>query len=320
METLLQLLYLNFTQPRFDENDYNTLMKMLRAQLENARTNPDFVMQEKFTDVAYGHNPRRQVITTEVLDKFSFDKLPGIYTKLFPGADSFTFYIVGNVDMNVLKPLVEKYIGSIPTTGSPVGTIDDKATPVKGVVSEDFQTAMQQPKVSVHYRFTGDMKHSIRGKLAMTLLAEALSSRYLTSIREEKGGTYGVHVYGSTQARPHETYRMDIQFDTNEEMADELREIVMQELHAIAENGPKSEDIEKTREFLAKQWKNSLEQNGSWIPYLLDYDLLGFDYLTDYEAALRSMTGADVQALAKKILDDNNLVQVVMRPAPAAEK
>ncbi|MDE5963215.1 MAG: insulinase family protein, partial [Alistipes sp.] len=320
METLLQLLYLNFTQPRFDENDYNTLMKMLRAQLENARTNPDFVMQEKFTDVAYGHNPRRQVITTEVLDEFSFDKLSGIYAKLFPGADSFTFYIVGNVDVNVLKPLVEKYIGSIPTTGSPVGTIDDKAAPVKGAVLEDFQTAMQQPKVSVHYRFTGDMPQSIRGKLAMTLLTEALNSRYLISIREEKGGTYGVHVYGSTQARPHETYRMDIQFDTNEEMADELREIVMQELRAIAENGPKSEDIEKTREFLAKQWKNSLEQNGSWIPYLLDYDLLGFDYLADYEATLRSMTGADVQALAKKMLDDNNLVQVVMRPAPVAEK
>ncbi len=320
LETLLQLLYLNFTQPRFDENDYNTLMKMLRAQLENVRTNPDFVMQEKFTDVAYGHNPRRQVITIETLEGFSFDKLSGIYAKLFPGADSFTFCIVGNVDLNTLKPLVEKYIGSIPTTGKPAGTVDDKAAPVKGTVLEDFQTSMQQPKVSVHYRFTGDMPQSIRGKLALTLLTEALSTRYLTSIREEKGGTYGVQVYGSTQARPHETYQMNIRFDTNAEMADELRELVMQEVHAIAENGPKSEEIEKTREFLAKQWKNSLEQNGSWIPYLLDYELLGLDYITDYEDTLRSMTAADVQALAKKILEDNNLVQVVMRPAPAEEK
>lgn len=320
METLLQLLYLNFTQPRFDENDYNTLMKLLRAQMENVRTNPDFVMQERFTDVAYGHNPRRQVITLEKLDDFDFAQLPAIYKKLFPGANSFTFYIIGNVDLNTLKPLVEKYIGSIPTTGKPVGTVDDHAAPVKGAVVEDFQVAMQQPKVSIHYRFTGDMPHSIRNKITMKLLMEALSSRYLISVREEKGGTYGVHVYGSTQARPHETYQMNIQFDTNEAMADELREIVMQEIRGIAENGPKSEDIEKTREFLAKQWKNSLEQNGSWIPYLLDYDLLGFDYLADYEATLRAVTGADVQALAKKMLEDNNLVQVVMRPAPAVEK
>lgn len=314
METLLQLLYLNFTQPRFDENDYNTLMKGLRAQVENVRTNPDFVMQEKFTDVAYGHNPRRQVITLETLDKFSFDRLPGIYAKLFPGADSFTFYIVGNVDPDTLKPLVEKYIGSIPTTGNPVSTFDDHAAPVKGAVVENFETAMQQPKVSVHYRFTGDMPRSIQGKLAMTFLTQALSTRYLTSVREEKGGTYGVHVYGSTQTRPHETYRMDILFDTNKEMADELCEIVMQEIREIAQNGPKSEDIEKTREFLAKQWKNSLEQNGSWMRYLLERYVVGNDYIADYEETLRSLSNADVQALAKKMLEDNNLVQVVMRP------
>ncbi len=320
VETLLQLLYLNFTQPRFDENDYNTLMKMLRAQLENVRTNPDFVMQEKFTDVAYGHNPRRQVITIETLDQFDFAQLPSIYQKLFPGADSFTFYIVGNVDLNTLKPLVEKYIGSIPTTGHPVGTVDDHAAPVKGAVVEDFRTPMQQPKVSIYYRFTGDMPQSIRNKLTMNLLMEALNSRYLISVREEKGGTYGVQVFGKTEKRPHETYRMDIQFDTNAEMADELQEIVMQEIRNIAENGPKNEDIEKTREFLAKQWKNSLEQNGSWMRYLLQYDVDGNDYLADYETELRSITDADVQALAKKILADNNLVQVVMRPAPAAEK
>lgn len=320
METLLQLLYLNFTQPRFDEDDYNTLMKMLRAQLENVRTNPDFVMEEKFMDVAFGHHPRRQVVTLETLDKFDFAQLPGIYKKLFPGADSFTFYMVGNVDLNTLKPLVEKYIGSIPTTGHPAGTVDDHAAPVKGTVVEDFQTPMQQPKVSVHYRFTGDMQQTIKNKLAMRLLTEALSTRYLTSIREEKGGTYGVQVYGSTQKRPAETYRMDIQFDTNAEMADELQEIVMQEIRNIAENGPKSEDIEKTREYLAKQWKNSLEQNGSWMGYIQELNTVGNDYLADYEQTLRSITDADVQALAKKVLADNNLVRVVMRPAPAAEK
>lgn len=320
LETLLQLLYLNFAQPRFDADDYNTLMKMLRAQLENVRTNPDFVMQEKFMDVAYGHNPRRQVITVETLDQFDFAQLPNIYKKLFPGADSFTFYIVGNVDLNTLKPLVEKYIGSIPTTGRPVGTVDDHAAPVKGAVVEDFLTPMQQPKVSIYYRFTGDMPQSIRNKLTMILLTEALNSRYLISVREEKGGTYGVQVYGKTAKRPTESYQMNIQFDTNAEMADELQEIVMQEFRNIAENGPKSEDIEKTREYLAKQWKNSLEQNGSWMRYMLQYYADGNDYLADYETALRSITAADVQALAKKVLADNNLVRVVMRPAPAAEK
>lgn len=314
LETMLQLLWLNFTQPRFDENDYNTLIRMVRAQLDNVKSNPDYIMEETFTDVAYGTNPRRQLISPEIVDRFRFEELPAIYRKLYPGADSFTFIFVGNVDLDTLKPLVEKYIGSLPTTGTRSTFVDDKAAPVKGEVTKDFTTAMQQPKVSVHYLFTGSMPHTLKNKLAMTLLTQALNSRYLISIREEKGGTYGVQVSGSTGYIPTENYQMDIQFDTNAEMADELRAIVMQEIEEIAANGPKTEDIEKTREFLAKNWQNTLEQNGGWMSYIQAKYGSGLDYLGEYEQTLKSMTNEDVQALARKILDDKNLVQVIMRP------
>ncbi|MDE6624023.1 MAG: insulinase family protein [Alistipes sp.] len=314
IETMLQLLWLNFTQPRFDENDYNTLIRMIRSQLDNVKSNPDYLMEETFTDVAYGSNPRRQLMSPEIVDRFRFEELPAIYRKLYPGADSFTFFFVGNVDLDTLKPLVEKYIGSLPTTGTPSTFVDDNAAPVKGEVTKDFTAAMQQPKVSVHYLFTGEMPHTLKNKLAMTLLTQALNSRYLISIREEKGGTYGVHVSGSTTYIPTESYQMDIQFDTNAEMADELRAIVMQEIEQIAANGPKAEDIEKTREFLAKNWKNTLEQNGGWMSYIQAKYGSGLDYLGEYEQTLQSLTGEDVQALARKILDDKNLVQVIMRP------
>ena len=263
LETMFQLLYLNFTQPRFDENDYNTLMKMLRAQLENVKSNPDYLMEDKFIDVAYGNNPRRQMVSTEIIDKFSFEALPAIYKKLYPDANSFVFKFVGNVDLETLKPLVEKYIGSIPTSKKPMTFADDKCDPVKGEVTEDFTASMQQPKVSVRYMFSGEMPYTLKNKAALSFLTQALNSRYLVSIREEKGGTYGVQVSGSTEYIPSETYNMTISFDTNEEMADELREIVMKEIEEIAANGPKSEDIEKNREFMLKSWKNSLEQNAA---------------------------------------------------------
>ena len=238
IETMLQLVYLNFTQPRFDRNDYDNLMKMLRTQLENAKSNPDFQMQEKVIDVLYGHNPRRQVISTELLDEFSFEALPAIYKKLYPDGNSFRFTFVGNIDPETLKPLVEKYIGSIPASKKPMTFADDKAYPVKGEVTEDFSTPMQQPKVSVNYTFTGDMDYSLENKAALSFLTQALNSRYLVSIREEKGGTYGVQVYGSTDWIPRETYTMTIAFDTNAEMADELCEIILKELRTIAGGGP----------------------------------------------------------------------------------
>ncbi len=320
IETMLQLLWLNFTQPRFDQNDYNTMLKMIRAQLENVRSNPDYIMSEKFTDVAYGHNPRRQMISLAHIDKFRFEALPAIYAKLYSGADSFIFTFVGNVDLNTLKPLVEKYIGSIPVTGKPTKAVDDKAAAVKGAVTEDFTAVMQQPKVSVHYRFTGKMPYTLKNKLALTFLTQALNSRYLVSIREEKGGTYGVHVGGSTEYLPYETYCMDIAFDTNEKMADELRTIVMKEIEKIATEGPLSEDIEKTREYLVKTWKNSLEQNNGWMTYVQARYTSGIDFFGEYEKTLLALTGADVQKLAKKILADKNLVQVVMRPAKDGAK
>ena len=320
IETMLQLVYLNFTQPRFDRNDYDNLMKMLRTQLENAKSNPDFQMQEKVIDVLYGHNPRRQVISTELLDEFSFEALPAIYKKLYPDGNSFRFTFVGNIDPETLKPLVEKYIGSIPASKKPMTFADDKAYPVKGEVTEDFSTPMQQPKVSVNYTFTGDMDYSLENKAALSFLTQALNSRYLVSIREEKGGTYGVQVYGSTDWIPRETYTMTIAFDTNAEMADELCEIILKELRTIAEEGPLTEDIEKHREFMLKNWKNSLDENGPWMQYLQAKYGSGLDYLAGQEQAIRSLTNADVQALAKKILDDGNMVKVVMRPEANEDK
>ena len=319
LETMLQLLYLDFTSPRFDQNDYNTLINTLNAQLANVETNPDYLAQKRFLEVCYGNNPRRQMISSELVSKFDFAKLPAIYDKLYPNANSFTFIFVGNVDLETLKPLVEKYIGSIPASKK-TDFVDDKASVVKGDVTEDFRVAMQQPKVNVHYLFSGEMPYTFKDKLALTFLTQALNSRYLVSIREEKGGTYGVQVYGTTDYIPAKRYEMHINFDTNEEMADELREIVMKELQQIADNGPLTEDIEKTREFLLKNWQNTLEQNGSWMGYLQSKYSSGLDYAREYKSAVEALTNADVQAMARKVLDDGNLVKVIMRPAPAEEK
>lgn len=319
LETMLQLLYLDFTSPRFDQNDYNTLINTLNAQLANVESNPDYLAQKRFLEVSYGNNPRRQMISQELVSKFDFAKLPAIYEKLYPNANSFTFIFVGNVDLETLKPLVEKYIGSIPASKK-TNFVDDKASVVKGDVTEDFRVAMQQPKVNVHYLFSGDMPYTFKNKLALTFLTQALNARYLVSIREEKGGTYGVQVYGTTDYIPAERYEMHINFDTNEEMADELREIVMKELRQIADNGPLTEDIEKTREFLLKNWQNTLEQNGSWMGYLQSKYGSGLDFVREYKSAVEALTNADVQAMARKVLEDGNLVKVIMRPAPDEEK
>ncbi len=318
LETILQLLYLRFTDPRFNEDDFNTVLGQYISYVENITTNPDYVASSEQLKSIYGNNPRRQQISTEVLKSINFDRVAPIYRQLLSNAADFTVYIVGNVDLATLKPLVEKYIGSLPAKKKKLTKrVDDGVRYATGEVINDFKTPMQQPKVSVGRFYTGDIEFNLENTVTATFLKDILRSRYTTSIREEKGGTYGVSVGCSVDPYYTPTYQFAIQFDTNETMADELSEIVVAEIKELAANGPKAEDLNKVREYLIKEWNNRLVQNGAWMSYIRHFYTYGEDMnrVANYENIVKSMTGEKIAAMAAKILADNNMTYVVMRPA-----
>ena len=314
IETMLQLVYLNVTDPRFNENDFNTVMKQYRAYVDNLKTNPDYIASSEEEKTLYGNNPRRQPLSMELLDKVNFERMDEVFAKLFSNSGNFTYTFVGNVDLETLRPLIEKYIGSLPAAKKALSFVDDGVRYAKGEVVNDFKAPMQQPKVSVARIYTGKAKATLKNRLTMSFLTQALNSRYLISIREEKGGTYGVRVSGGFEDAPFETYQLRVQFDTNEKQADELSEIVLAEIQKIAAEGPLAEDIEKTREFYVKEWSNTLEQNAGWMRVIRAWYENGVDQYGTYEDIIKNLKYSDVQKLAKKVLKDNNMVYVVMRP------
>ena len=314
VETMFQLMYLNFTAPRFTEEDFTTLMNRYDAMLANQLTNPDFIFMQNKMKSLYGDNFRRQQLTPEILGTVKLERMADIHSQLYSNAQGFRFTIYGNMSPEELKPLVEKYIGSLPTQKKPSNKfVDDQVRVATGVVN-DFTAKMEQPKVSVFVGFSGKTDFTIKNSLTIQYLSQALSNRYLKSIREEKGGTYGVGVRGSHNTHPAHHYLMQIQFDTNEQMADELTDIVIAEIEKIAAEGPLAEDMDKTREFLLKDYKKNIEQNGWWSRTMQTYYDFGVDYVNDYEEAVNNITSADVQALAKRMLDEKSMIKVVMRP------
>ena len=314
VETMFQLMYLHFTAPRFSEDDFQTLMNRYNAMLANQMTNPDFIFSQQLQKTLYGDNYRRQQLTPELLQSIKLERMADIHSRLFGNAKDFRFTIYGNMSPEELKPLVEKYVGSLPVAKKVTNKFtDDKVREVKGV-ENDFTAKMEQPKVSVFVGFSGDYKYDIKNAVALTYLSQALSNRYLKSIREEKGGTYGVSVRGSHYTRPAQSFLMQISFDTNEQMADELTAIVIAEIEKIAAEGPLKEDMDKTREFLLKDYKKNVELNGWWSRTLTAYYDFGVDNVNDYEAAVNGVTADDVKALAKRMLDEKSMVKVVMRP------
>mgnify|MGYP003295067337 CR=1 FL=1 len=318
LETIMQLLYLRFTAPRFSEDDFKATMSQYISYVENLKSNPDFKASSEQLKSLYNNHYRRQQISTEVLNSIKYERLEPIYRSLTANAANFTVYIVGNVDLATLKPLVEKYIGSLPAKKRKITKrLDDGIRYAKGEVVNDFNHPMQQPKVSVCRIYTGDIEYNLENAVTMNFLQDILRARYTISIREEKGGTYGVGVGGTVDALYNPTYQLVIQFDTNEKMADELSEIVVAELKQIAANGPKSEDLEKVREYLIKEWNNRLVQNGAWMSYIYQNYTYGenMNRVANYENIVKGMTAEKVAALAAKVLADNNMTYVVMRPA-----
>ena len=315
IETILQLMYLNFTAPRFDETDLQNLKNMYVPYFRNMEADPGYLMGKAFQETLYQNHVRRQATSAAQIESLSLETLASVHKQLFSYADDFRFVIAGNVDLNTLKPLVEKYIGSLPTSKKvEYAVVDDGVRYAEGGVTNDFRVSMQQPKVSVYLTYNGEIEDNAKNRLVLDLLTRALDSRYMISIREEKGGTYGVHVQGAIDKEPKERYIALIVFDTNEQLADELVEICDAEIAKIAAEGPLADDIAKSKEFLQKNYANVLENNSGWMSAIDRWYEEGYNYKEEYLGILESITLEDVQAMAKKLLEDGNRTLVVMRP------
>ncbi|MBQ5923985.1 MAG: insulinase family protein [Alistipes sp.] len=319
IETILQLMYLNFTSPRFDQTDLDNMKKMYIPYFTNMESDPNYICSKELQKTLYGNNPRRQATSVAQIEALNIPALQNVHAKLFSFADDFRFIIAGNVDLNTLKPLVEKYIGSLPTSKNVEYAVVDDGVRYAGNITNEFRTKMEQPKVSVRLIYTGAMEDNAKNRLIVDLLSRALDSRYMVSIREEKGGTYGVSVQGAVDEYPTENYFVAIVFDTNDQLADELVEICDKEIRKIAEEGPLADDVAKAKEFLQKNYANVLDNNSGWVSAITRWYEEGYNYKEEYLGILESVTLEDVKAFAQKLLDDNNRTLVMMRPEVAAE-
>ena len=319
IETMLQLLYLSFTSPRFDESDFNMMMDKLDAIYENIAGNPMFSLREELNEALYSGNPRRKVMTYDDLDQIDFQKLQNIYKKLYSNPDDFQFFIVGNVDLDTLKPLVEKYIGSLPKTKAKYTWQDDGVRYAEGKVAHHFTAPMQMPKASVVTIFTGEMPYSLESNLAMSFLAQVLDIRYTATLREEKGGTYGVSTSGDTSFVPEQTYMLFTTFDTDPALVDDLKQDIVNEISKLSEEGVQADDLNKIKEYFIKTYPDKVKQNSYWRSVLINYHLYGYDIDEGYIDTVNSFTSDYFKQLADKILADGNIVEVIMLPEIAAE-
>ena len=314
-ETALQIAYLYFADPRFDENEYETGIQQIKAILPNIANNPDFIFQNEMNKILYGGNPRVVQLNDETLAKANLATIERVYRELFKDAAGATLRIVGNVNPAEIKPLVEKYIGSI-AKGKKADQVnkDNTLSIVKGKIDESVKIAMETPKSTVLQVYTAYMPIDTKTEVALEVANYVLDMIYTKTIREEEGGTYGVGTAMVGQREPEERVVIQVSFDTNPEQAPKLRELALKGLKELAENGPELEKFNMAIENFKKNIPETRISNSYWMSNISEYLDHGYDYDAEYEAAVNSVTPEDVKAVLQAVLAQNNLIEITSAP------
>ena len=316
VETLLQLVYLHGTSPRFDEDAFNLVKEQLVQAYANIESDPNYALQRELYANLYNKPNRQKAWGAVDMEALTFEQYKKVYNTLFTNPDDFTFFFVGNFNEAELKPLVEKYLGSLPKTKGTLAYNSENAIGYNaGEKEHRFQVAMEMPKTTIFYVLNGELDVNLKNKIALSVLDQVLDIRYTKSIREEMGATYGVSSMGQLSGLPSEPdYALLITFDTKPEIADQARAALIPEIEKIAAEGVTDEEMGKIKEYMLKERADALKQNGNWMNWMISREMLGVDMTTGYEEIITNLSSEDIKALAAKILADGNQLRLIMDP------
>jgi zinc protease len=315
-ETMLQLAHMYFTNPRKDEGAYQSLIAKNKMILQNLMSNPNYYYSDQLSKIMSQNNPRGGGFPTmEDLDKIDFERSYAIYTERFADASDFTFFFVGNFSIEEITPMLELYLGSLPSLQRGETWVDRGVRPPTGVV-EKVVNKGTDPKSMVTINFTGKKKYDKKENYDLSSLGEVLSIKLIEILREEKSGVYGVGASGSSTKYPEESYTFRVSFPCGPENVDELVAATFEEIENIKKNGVTDEDIQKIRETQTRNREENLKKNRYWLNQLRGYYSNGSDLETFFEREklTENVNSKDLQAAAKNYLKMDNYVKVVLMP------
>ena len=320
LKTMLELTYLYFAQPRKDSITFNGAIDRMRSFLTNREANPQVSYNDSLVAILYGNHPRMQPTKRETLDRVSYDRVWQIYRERFADASKFKMLLVGNINIDSLRPLLCRYIATLPSSKNNTATAepaDRKTYRTPNVRNVDetrlFKKSMNTPSTLVNIFYTFDEPYTAKTDLALDVLQRVLQMAYTDSVREEKGGTYGVSVSYELEKDNHPTAMLRITFRTDPAKYDALIPIVYRQLAHIAERGPNPVSIDKVKKYLLKTYGQNSIDNGYW-DYVIYHQLQdGIDFHTDYEQLVRNLTSRELQQIAKDLLGSRRRIEVTMQ-------
>jgi zinc protease len=288
----------------------------MQAQLSNAAANPQKAFFDTVTVTMSQGSQRARPMTPELFDEIDVDQALAIYRERFADASDFTFFIVGNFSVDSIQPLVQRYLGGLPSLRRAEVARDVGIRPPSGKVEKVVRRGAE-PQSQTFMAFTGPYTHSAEAGYLMASLSEVLNNRLIDNLREKLGGTYGASArVAGTRDEP-QRYTATIQFGSAPDRAEELTQAVLAEIAALSENGPTAAELEKVREGQLRARETALKTNFFWTGQLSTAYQYGEDprEILAYNTMVQNLTAEAIRDAARQYLRDDNYVHITLLPA-----
>ncbi len=320
LETMFQLLYLRFTEPRFEQEAFESLMAKLRIAIENRLSRPGTVYQDKLGEVLSRGHPRRRPLSEELLAEIDPQRALAIYRERFADAGDFTFVFVGNFEPAALESLVRTYLGGLPAAGREETWRDIGVRRPEEVVRFEVERGLE-PKSQVSLSFSGEAAVSRAARHEISALARVLEIRLRELLREDLGATYGVSVGGGLSEKPVERYTFSVGFGCDPGRVDALVETVFAELEKVKAEGLSEEDLAKVQEAQRRKRELDLKENGFWLRVLESYYSRDLDprLILAFDELQAGVSVESLQEAARRYLNMERYVLGVLKPEAGAE-
>ncbi|QVY65014.1 pitrilysin family protein [Polaribacter sp. Q13] len=317
VETMLQLTYLYFENPRFDEQAYKVLQGGISNYLVRRSKDIGEQMKDGITTTLYGEDhPIKRVFNKEFADDASFEQMKAVYLDRFDNPADFDFYIVGDVKAEQLEPLLAKYVASLPTDESRESFKDNNVKWKSDKVDEDVFLAMEDPKTSVNISFKVSNDYTVKNNFIAKALGDIMQLRLTETLREEEGGVYSPRASAFLNKVPKSLSYLSIRFDCNPDLAEKLIGIVHNELTKLAKGDIREEDLQKTLSNYKKVREQSKNNNSYDMALLKTFyrDGYNMDNPKNFEKVINNISKKDIQALAKKLQKKGQSYEIVFKP------
>jgi zinc protease len=315
LETLFQLIYLNFTALREDSVAFQSIIARFRAILENQEVSPEKAFADTLAVTLAQHHPRVKPVSLATLDDIDRDRAFDIFRDRFAGANEFTFVIVGTIDTATIRPLVLRWLGGLPTSSRTEKWVDNGVRPPEGVITKVVRKGIE-PKSQTSIAFTGPFEYTRESVQLLNSLSDVLEIRLRDLIREELGGTYGVQVSPRAARDPWSQYSVTISFGAAPERLDSLVTVVFEEIARLSADGPDEATLQKVKETQRREHETNARQNSYWVGRIASAALQGYaaDNLANVPALIDAVNAQGIAATARQLLRRDRYVRVSLMP------